>query len=584
MLIGLSVNHKEGLSCIHNAYVEAVIKAGGSPVLIPLTNNAQVLEDILSQIDGLILSGGGDIYAPLFNEALHPSVESYDLERDRYDIQLTQRAAAKQMPILGICRGCQLINVAFGGKLIQDIPSQIPDSKINHNQPDSKTQGVHAVNISAHSKLGVLLNADRLLVNSIHHQAVKEAAPGFEAVAFSDDGVIEAIESTEEKSILGVQWHPEQMLAEENEAMLPLFKNTIDEAELYRKAKEIHRRIYSIDSHCDTPMYFPYKIDIGVRNPKLKVDPRLLGAASEGGTLVPYQLQVEVPRMQDGLIDAVFMAAYLKQGLRTPTASQQAVKKAESILQKVIQQVEDHKDIVGIAKSANDLKRLKKEGKKAIFLCIENGYGLGKDIGNVKKFADLGVRYITLCHNGDNDICDSALKSLSEHNGLSEFGKEVVKEMNRRGIMVDISHTSEKTSFDVLEISKVPVIASHSSVKALCPHARNISDRLMRAIADKGGVIQICFYTYFLRKDGRSTVKDIVDHIDYVVKTVGIDYVGIGSDFDGGGGVKGVNAINEMPQVTMELLRRGYSEEEIGKIWGGNLMRVMDIVQKNSEL
>jgi len=581
MLIGLSVNHKDGLSCINNAYVEAVVKAGGSPILIPLTNDSQVLEEILSRIDGLILSGGGDIYAPLFNEELHPAVESYDLERDNYDIQLVRMAAAKQMPVLGICRGCQLINVAFGGNLIQDIPSQVPDSKINHNQSELKTQGVHTVNVLPDSKLRKIVNADCLLVNSIHHQAVNEVALGFEAVAFSDDNVVEAIESTEEKSIRGVQWHPEQMLAYENTAMLSLVKQTTDEAELYRKAKEIHKRIYTIDSHCDTPMYFPYNIDVGVRNPTLKVDPHLLGASESG--LVSYQLQVDVPRMQDGLLDAVFMAAYLKQGARTPIESQKAVLKAESILRKLIQQVENHKDIVEIAKSTSDLKRLKKEGKKAIFLCIENGYGLGKDLANIKKFADMGVQYITLCHNGDNDICDSAAKSQSEHNGLSEFGKEVVQEMNRRGVMVDISHTSEKTSFDVLEISKVPVIASHSSVKALCPNVRNISDRLMQAIADKGGVIQICLYTYFLRSDGRSTVKDIVDHVDYIVKTVGIDHVGIGSDFDGGGGVKGVNAANEMPQITIELLRRGYSEEEIAKIWGGNLMRVMDIVQKNKE-
>jgi microsomal dipeptidase-like Zn-dependent dipeptidase/gamma-glutamyl-gamma-aminobutyrate hydrolase PuuD len=583
MLIGLSVNHKENLSCIHNAYVEAVIKAGGAPVLIPLTNNVQVLEEILSRIDGLILSGGGDIYAPLFNEELHPSVESYDLERDHYDLRLVRMAVAKQIPVLGICRGCQLINVAFGGDLIQDIPSQIPESKINHNQSDFKTQGVHTVNISPGSKLGKIVNADRLLVNSIHHQAVKAVAPGFEAVAFSDDKVVEAIESTEEKSILGIQWHPEQMLLNENEIMLSLFGQTTGEAELYRKAKEIHKRIYSIDSHCDTPLFFQYGIDIGIRNPELKINPRRLGASKEK-VFTPYQLQVEVPRMQDGWIDAVFMAAYIKQGARNPADSKQAVEKVESTLRKVIRQVENHKDIVEIAKSTNDLKRLKKEGKKAIFLCIENGYGLGKDIGNIKKFADMGVQYITLCHNGNNDICDAASDSQSEHNGLSEFGKEVVKEMNRRGVMVDISHTSEKTSFDVLEISKVPVIASHSSAKALCPHARNISDQLMRAIAGKGGVIQVCLYTYFLRKDGQSTVKDIVDHVDYIVKTTGIDYVGIGSDFDGDGGVKGVNAINELPQITMELLRRGYSEEEIAKIWGGNLMHVMDVVQKNREL
>ncbi|MDR0541276.1 MAG: dipeptidase, partial [Dysgonamonadaceae bacterium] len=211
-----------------------------------------------------------------------------------------------------------------------------------------------------------------------------------------------------------------------------------------------------------------------------------------------------------------------------------------------------------------------------------NGYGIGKDVRNIRKFYDLGVRYITLSHNGDNDICDAAMDSHSEHNGLSEFGKDVVREMNRLGVMVDISHTSEKTSLDVLELSRYPIIASHSSTKALCNHSRNLSDKLIHAIADKGGVIQVCIYPWFLRKDGNATVKDLVDHIDYVVQTAGIDHAGIGSDFDGGGGIPGINSVDELPEITMELLRRGYSKEEIAKIWGGNLMRVMDVVQKQS--
>ncbi|GHT50705.1 hypothetical protein FACS189440_18590 [Bacteroidia bacterium] len=579
MLIGLSVNHKEGLSCISNAYVNAVIKAGGAPVLIPLTNDVPVLENILSKIDGLILSGGGDIYAPLFNEELHPAVESYDLERDHYDIRLVKMAAARQMPILGICRGHQVINVAFGGSLIQDIPSQVPDSKINHNQSEAREIGAHTVSVSPDSKLYQIVNKEHLFVNSFHHQAVKVVAPDFEAVAYAEDGVIEAIESTEEKSILGVQWHPENMAVAENDTMLSIFKHVVNEAELYRMAKEIHQDIYSIDSHCDTPLFFQFGIDIGKKNPVLKINPHLLGVKTEQST-IDYQLKVEVPKMQKGLLDATFMVAYLKQGARDAKTSQKTVAKTESIIKELIRQVEQNQDVVGIAKSTDDLKRLKQEGKKAIFIGIENGYGLGKDINNVQKFADLGVRYITLSHNGDNDICDAAVDSHSEHNGLSEFGKEVVKEMNRLGIMVDISHTSEKTSLDAVELSQYPVIASHSSVKALCNHPRNISDKLMHAVADKGGVIQICLYTYFLRKDGKATVRDAVDHIDYVVKTVGIDHAGIGSDFDGGGGIKGVNAANEMPQVTMELLRRGYSKEDIAKIWGGNLMRVMDIVMK----
>ncbi|MDL2322775.1 dipeptidase [Bacteroidales bacterium OttesenSCG-928-A17] len=215
-----------------------------------------------------------------------------------------------------------------------------------------------------------------------------------------------------------------------------------------------------------------------------------------------------------------------------------------------------------------------------MFIGIENGYGIGKDLKNLKKFKDAGVTYITLSHNGDNDICDSA-SGHNEHKGLSEFGKEVIREMNRLGIMIDISHTSEKTSFDVLELSEKPIIASHSSAKSLCNHPRNLSDELMRAIAQKGGVVQVCLYHGFIKKGGKATLKDAVDHIDYIVKTIGIDHVGIGSDFDGGGGLIGLQAVNEYPQLTMGLLRRGYSEEDIAKIWGENLLRVMSEIMRS---
>jgi microsomal dipeptidase-like Zn-dependent dipeptidase len=328
------------------------------------------------------------------------------------------------------------------------------------------------------------------------------------------------------------------------------------EAALFEKAKSLHESIYTIDSHCDTPMLFSKGVDIGKKNKESKVD---------------------VIKMQEGMLDAVFMVAYLPQGARTEAASKRATNKAVSILNQLKQQIENHKEIVAQAYSVADLKKNKSENKKSIFIGIENGYAIGKDLKNVERFAQMGVKYITLSHNGDNDICDSN-RGNAEHNGLSAFGKEVVLEMNRLGIMVDISHTSEKTSFDVLEISKYPVIASHSSVKALCNHPRNVSDKLMKAIAAKGGVVQICFYKGFLKKDGQARLKDAIDHIDYVVKSVGIDYVGIGTDFDGDGGIPGIQTAGEVPQITMELIRRGYSDEDIAKIWGGNLMRVMKAV------
>ena len=190
----------------------------------------------------------------------------------------------------------------------------------------------------------------------------------------------------------------------------------------------------------------------------------------------------------------------------------------------------------------------------------------------------MGVSYMTLCHNGNNGICDSA-KGEPEHNGLSKFGQKVVQEMNRTGIMVDISHASEKTFYDVIRISRAPVIASHSSARALCDHPRNLDDDQLRAIASVKGVVQVCLYEGFLSQSHRPTLKDVIQHIDYMVNLIGDDYVGIGSDFDGGGGIEGCNGSNQMVNITRELLRIGYSFESIKKIWGGNLLRVMQAVQ-----
>jgi len=577
MLIGLSVNYKEEKSSLADAYVKAVIKAGGIPILIPVTTNKAVLENIISHIDGLILSGGGDVYAPFFDEELHPSVNDYNIDRDQYDLALIHLATEQQMPVLGICRGIQILNVAFGGTLIQDIPSQVPDSKIVHSQTETRDVATHSVQINPESKLYQIVKKNDLQVNSFHHQALKVVATGFNAVAFSGDGIVEAIESNEGKAILGVQWHPETMAAAGYTVMIDIFKYLVNEAALYKKAKEICEKIITLDSHADTPMYFKYGIDIGKENPVLKLNPKDVGEKSE--TPINYKLKVDIPKMQRGMMDATVMVAYLPQGSRSEEASKRAANKTFSILNTLLKQIDKNKNKVEQAKTVADIQRLKKEGKKAILLGVENGYGIGKDLANLQKLSDLNVIYITLCHNKNNDICDSH-KGKSEHNGLSEFGKQVVKEMNRLGIIVDISHTSEKTSFDALELSKNPVIASHSSAKFLCDHTRNISDDLMKAIAKKGGVIQVCLYKEFIKKNGRATVKDAVDHIDYIVKKVGINYVGIGSDFDGGGELTGLNNAGDMPQITLELLRRNYSEEDIAKIWGGNFIRVMKTVKK----
>ncbi len=281
---------------------------------------------------------------------------------------------------------------------------------------------------------------------------------------------------------------------------------------------------------------------------------------------------------------------------------------------------EDYPLLVELATSPEDAYRLEKEGKRAAFIGIENGYLIGKDLSLVEEYYDRGIRYITLCHSGDNDICDSSTdRGNPEDKGLSDFGREVVAECNRLGIMVDVSHASDKSFFDVLEVTKAPVIASHSSVRSLCDHPRNISDEMLKALASNNGVIQICFVSSFIKKakpnperekaraklrekygsrsemrdesvrekmedeymdiyekypSEKVTVQEFVDHIDYVVNLIGVNHVGIGTDFDGGGSVEGCDNVSELPNITTELLRRGYSEEDIQKIWGANIMRV----------
>ena len=210
---------------------------------------------------------------------------------------------------------------------------------------------------------------------------------------------------------------------------------------------------------------------------------------------------------------------------------------------------------------------------------IENGYAIGRDIANVKKFRDAGVVYMTLCHNGDNDICDSA-RGAGEHGGLSAFGREVVAEMNRVGMMVDLSHASEKSFYDVLEASAAPVVCSHSSCRALCNHPRNLTDEQIAAIAAKGGVVQITMYKGFLVENGDATLNDFMRHLQHAIDVAGIEHVGIGTDFDGDGTIIGCRDASQLINVTREVLRRGYDAASIAAIWGGNWLRVMRDVQK----
>lgn len=561
-VIGITSNHRaaENLTCVADPYVEAVCRAGGAPLLLPVGADTAALQRIVECLDGLLLTGGGDFSAAVMGDALSPLADGADALRDRSEFALLRLALQRQMPVFGICRGHQLLNLALGGTLYQDLPSEFPADVLPHSQAHDKRQPAHDVTLAAGSLVARLLGKDRVPVNSLHHQAVRETAPALRAVAFSPDGVNEAIESPC-YPVYGVQWHPEQLLAGGDDAMLPLFEHLVDEALLYRQARDFHRRHLSLDSHCDTPMFFPENIDIGCRDPRLKVD---------------------LPKMEAGGLDATCMVAYLPQGPRDEAGLRAAAGKADAILGELTRQLSLYPDRVQQAFAPDDVSAAKRAGRKAVFLGIENGYAIGRDLSLLKHFRDKGVVYMTLCHNGDNDICDSA-KGKGEHGGLSPFGRDVVREMNRLGMMVDLAHASEASFYDALACSAAPIVTTHSSCRALCDHPRNLTDDQIRALAARGGVMQICLYEYFLVKGKEPTVDDIVAHIDHVVRLVGVDYVGIGSDFDGGGGIPGCNSADELINITKALLKKGYTTEMLVKIWGGNFLRVMRQVQQSAD-
>ncbi|GHU54422.1 hypothetical protein FACS189411_01050 [Bacteroidia bacterium] len=569
--IGISANRKDGLSCINEPYIQSVLLAGGSPVLIPVINDIKALSAIVSDLDGLLLTGGADLNPLYLGEEPIPALQDVDTFRDEYDLILLRLAFNRQVPVMGICRGHQLINAAFGGSLYQDIHTQHSQPALKHSQELAREFPSHSVVLTGDStRLQSILKSEKIFVNSIHHQAVNKPAPGFITTAIAPDGINEGIEHTE-YSIFSVQWHPEGMAPKGDEQMLALFRYHVDEAAFFAQAKKIHRRILTLDLHTDAPMVYDGAFDMGKR---------------VGGTFNPpyTESKVNLPLMEQGLLDAAFMVAYIPQGERTETANQKAYEYALDRLSQLIRQQELHPLRVGIARTPYDLIRLKREGKRSIVLGVENGYAIGKDLSLLATLKQWGVAYITLCHNGANDICDSAAGE-PEWGGLSPFGKEVVKEMNRLGIMIDVSHAAEATFYDVLKESRLPVIASHSSVRALCNHPRNLTDEQIKAIAAKGGVVHICLYSGFIREgEEEGTLSDAIHHINYVVDLVGIDYVGIGSDFDGGGELVGCRAANELINITVRLLKEGYSEEDIRKIWGGNLLRVMDAVQAVAQL
>jgi membrane dipeptidase len=380
------------------------------------------------------------------------------------------------------------------------------------------------------------------------------------------------------------------------------------EEQLARRADKIHESILTVDTHCDTPMDFrDPEFDMGVRH-------------DEGC--------VDFPRMKEGGLDAMFFAIFIGQGSRDPETFEQKHLTTLAIFDSIHHNVARYPEMAGVALTPDDAYKLKAQGKSVVFIGIENGYAIGKDLSLVKEYYDLGARYITLCHSANNDLCDSSTDPQGpEHSGLSSFGEEVVREMNRLGMIIDVSHLSDEAFYDVLRASKAPVIASHSSCRALCENPRNLNDDMLQALKKNGGVIQICLLSEYLKQpepnpefdalrkslkqrmkalgpdateeqkeqiwdeyealknkyEKLATVADAVNHIQHVVDIIGIDHVGIGSDFDGGGALDDCRDVSQVKNITTELIMRGYNSGDIAKIWGKNSMRLLREVQNLAE-
>ena len=555
-VVGITGNYDSGKCTLLEGYYRSVIEAGGTPLIIPPSDEVEVMASMLDRVDALIFSGGGDINPLYLGEEPLPQLSSINAVRDGQELLLMRLAADRQLPVLGICRGIQVMMAALGGKLHQDIYKQAA-ATIKHSQEAERHVATHTVTLTEGSRLAHIFGSTTLAVNSFHHQAVSEAAPGFAVVAQSPDGLIEAVESTACKSLIGVQWHPECMILGGDRSMLPLFEWLVGEAASYSKARALHSRILTLDTHCDTPM----KFDGGVRFDRR--DPRVL---------------VDLHKMNEGGLDATIMVAYLRQLERDKASLDAAYAKAERLLTEIEAMVAANAASVSIAYTPDDLYRIKHEGRRALMLGIENGYAIGNDVSRIEHFRRRGVVYMTLCHNGDNDLCDSA-RGDAEHGGLSELGRAAIREMNRVGMMVDLSHAAESSFYQAIKASLTPIVCSHSSARALCDHPRNLTDDQLRALAASGGVAQVCLYDGFLRKECGSTVDDAVRHIRHMVDVAGIDHVGIGTDFDGDGGIIGCADASEVINLTRRLLADGFTDEEIGKLWGGNFLRVMRQVQ-----
>lgn len=572
-VIGISGNFREGDCTLAQGYYMSVLEAGGTPVVIPSYDNEKALVSILDTLDGLVLSGGADIDPDYLGEEPLDCI-SVNPRRDAQELMLVRLAVERQIPILGICRGIQMLTAALGGKLYQDIKTQHGRPCIEHSQTIARGLPSHDVKIEKDSLLHSLMGTETLAVNSFHHQAVKEVPQGFRVTAMSEDGIIEGMESTTFRPILGVQWHPECFILEADRTMMSIFNWLTEQAALFKRAKELHSKTIILDSHCDSPMFFDKGAHFYQKNPGVKVEYEYVGEPSpDGSPTFRYNPLVDLHKMTAGRLDASFMVAYLHQYERDADSLKAAIAKADRLLSLIDERIGECAGHAAIATTPDELWQNKFNGIKSVVKGIENGYAVGLDIDNVDRFRSRGVAYMTLCHNGDNDICDSH-KGNHEHNGLSDFGREVVARMNSVGMMVDLSHASEKSFWDALECSTKPIICSHSSSRALCDHTRNLTDEQMRALASSGGVAQVCLYSGFLKKGGNATIDDAIRHIMHMIDVMGVDHVGIGSDFDGGGGLPGLEDASWFVTLTERLMAEGLSDDDLSLVWGRNFLSV----------
>lgn len=580
-LIGISGNFRAGDCTLASAYYESVLAAGGSPVIIPPFDSESALSSLLDSIDGLVFSGGADIDPDFLGEEPLDMVEVNE-KRDLPELLLLQMALDRHIPILGICRGMQLIAAGLGGSMYQDIRTQHGASSLEHSQhTENRFDTSHSVCLEPDSLVSELLGTGAVNVNSFHHQAVSRVPEGFRVSALASDGIIEAMESTDMRQILAVQWHPESFILNEDRCMMPLFNWLTAQATLLKRARRIHASVLTLDSHQDCPMFFEKGARFYEKNPGVTVEWDYVGETSpDGSTTFSYNPLVDLHKMKYGGLDAAFMVAYLKQLDRDSESLKAATLKADHLLDLLDERIAECAPYAALALTPADLYRNKALGVRSVVRGIENGYAIGADLSRIEHFRKRGVAYMTLCHNGDNDLCGSA-RGQGEHGGLTAFGREAVMEMNRVGMMVDLSHASERSFYDAIEVSAKPIICSHSSSRLLCDHERNLSDQAMRDLAQSGGVAQVCLYSGFLKKGGQATVSDAVRHIVHMIEVMGPDHVGIGSDFDGGGGMPGLEDASWLISLTARLLAEGLDESVLARLWGLNFVRVW---QRNLDL